>query len=410
AETPGPDVEEEEDFDAATQLFLIPNPDVEGEGPSNPDVGSPQTPPNLPKIPDMEVETPNPDVEGLGWPCLDPDVATQLFLPPNPDIEEEGPSDPDVGSPKPPKTPPKLPEIPDVEVETQNPDMEGPENPGTAPKEHQIPDVEGENPNPDVEGAPGPTQEDTEAPPILQVRRSRRLAKRRGGGASAGPTPKGHDQEPNPRPSPCPQRRQDRPGEGLEQALPSVSIKGNGWSSVSALPLQEAEQAEGAKRSLRPRAAPGPAHIRVLFTGLVASPALLVALGTLGGTEATSVSDCSHLVTDCIRRTLKFLCALGRGIPIVTPEWLLQSSQSGRLLSPGPFLPRDPLGERRFGFQLCPALARARAQPLLQGYQVHVTPSVRPCPKDMRDIVTCCGGTFLPQLPREHAVRGQRGQ
>ncbi|NXR46465.1 MDC1 protein, partial [Hippolais icterina] len=324
AETPHPDVEGEEDFDAATQLFLTPNPDVEGEGCSDPDVGSPQTPPKLPKIPDMEVETPNPDVEELGRPCLDPDVATQLFLPPNPDTEEEGPSDPDVGSPKPPKTSPKLPEIPDVEMETPNPDVEGPENPGTAPKEHQIPDV----------------------------RRSRRLAKSRGGGASAGPTPtpKGRDQEPNPRP----QRRQDRPGEGLEQALPSMSIKGNGWSSVSAPPLQEAKQAEGVKRILRPRAAPGPAHIRVLFTGLVASPALLVALGTLGGTEATSVSDCSHLVTDCIRRTLKFLCALGRGIPIVTPEWLLQSSQSGRPLSPGPFLPRDPLGERRFGFRLRP--------------------------------------------------------
>lgn len=62
----------------------------------------------------------------------------------------------------------------------------------------------------------------------------------------------------------------------------------------------------------------------MLFTGLVASPALLVALGMLGGTEATSVRDCSHLVTDGIRRTLKFLCALGRGIPIVTPQWLLQ--------------------------------------------------------------------------------------
>ncbi|NXO45593.1 MDC1 protein, partial [Locustella ochotensis] len=375
------------------------------------------------------VETPSSDVEGAGKPYPDPDVATQLFLPLNPDVEREGPSDADVGSPNPPKTPPKLPRSPDVEVETPNPDVEGTgepcpdpgvatqlflppdpdvehlESPKTAPKEPRVPDVEGESPNPDVGGAPGPAQEDAEAPPTPQVRRSQRLAESRGGGASGGPTPTGNGRglEAEPRP----QRRRAQAGVVLEQATPSMSRKGNGRGSVSATPPQEKEAAEGAKRSLRPRAVPGPAHIRVLFTGLVASPALLVALGTLGGTEATSVRDCSHLVTDGIRRTLKFLCALGRGIPIVTPQWLLQSSQGGRPLSPGPFLPRDPPCERRFGFRLRPALARAQARPLLQGYQVHVTPSVQPCPEDMQDIVTCCGGTFLPQMPREHAVRGQ---
>ncbi|XP_032939987.1 LOW QUALITY PROTEIN: mediator of DNA damage checkpoint protein 1-like [Catharus ustulatus] len=140
----------------------------------------------------------------------------------------------------------------------------------------------------------------------------------------------------------------------------------------------------------------------VLFTGLVASPALLVALGSLGGTEATSVQDCTHLVTDGIRRTLKFLCAMGRGVPIVTPEWLIQSSHGGVPLSPAPFLPRDPPPERRLRFRLSSALERARGHPLLQGYGVHVTPGVQPCPQDMKDIVTCCGGTFLPLPPREH--------
>ncbi|NXP40480.1 MDC1 protein, partial [Leiothrix lutea] len=376
ADTPKPDVEGPyPDPDVATQLFLPPDPDVEGEGSSHSDVGfskTPQSPPKRPEIPDVEAETPKPDVAGPRQPCPDPDVATQLFLPPNPDVEL-------------------------------------PESRKTALKEPQIPDVEGETPNPDVGGTPGPAQEEAEASPTPQVRRSRRLAESRGGVASSGPTPKGHDQEHKPRPSPTPrpQRRRDQTGTGLGQTTPSVSTKGNGRGSASAPPPQEEEEpAEGAKRSLRPRTAPGPAHIRVLFTGLVASPALLVALRTLGGTEATSVTDCSHLVTDGIRRTLKFLCALGRGIPIVTPQWLLQSAQGGRPLSPGPFLPRDPSHERRFGFRLRPALAQARARPLLQGYQVHVTPSVQPCPEDMRDIVTCCGGTFLPQLPREHAVRG----
>ncbi|NXQ07748.1 MDC1 protein, partial [Vidua macroura] len=375
--SPNPDVEGS--LGGHRMLLGGADPDVEEAAP-NPDVAAskrPQTAPKVPEIPDVEVNTPNPDVEELGSPGLDPEVATQLFLPP----------DPDVGCP---------------------------ESPKRDPDESQIPDVEQEAPNPDVGDPPSPAQEEAEAPPTLQVRRSRRLAESRGGGATRGsaPSQKGHSRgsKPRPSPKPCPQRGRNQAGAGLKVAPPSMSIKGNGQGSVVTSSPEEAEPTGDAKRRLRPRAAPGSAHIRVLFTGLVASPALRVALGTLGGTEATSVHDCSHLVTDGIRRTLKFLCALGRGVPIVTPQWLLESSHSGRPLSPGPFLPRDPSCERRFGFRLRPALARARERPLLQGYQVHVTPSVQPCPEDMRDIVTCCGGTFLPQLPREHAVRGQWGQ
>lgn len=42
----------------------------------------------------------------------------------------------------------------------------------------------------------------------------------------------------------------------------------------------------------------------------------------LGGGLAKGVGDMSHLVTDKVRRTVKFLCAVARGVPIVTPEWL----------------------------------------------------------------------------------------
>ncbi|NXS40339.1 MDC1 protein, partial [Balaeniceps rex] len=79
---------------------------------------------------------------------------------------------------------------------------------------------------------------------------------------------------------------------------------------------------------------------QVLFTGVVASPGMEVALKTLGGSMATSVFDCTHLVTDRVRRTVKFLCAVARGVPIVTPEWLHkvprgQGTGEGRPWGPG---------------------------------------------------------------------------
>lgn len=42
----------------------------------------------------------------------------------------------------------------------------------------------------------------------------------------------------------------------------------------------------------------------------------------LGGSLAKGVNDMTHLVTDKARRTVKFLCAVARGVPIVTPDWL----------------------------------------------------------------------------------------
>lgn len=44
-----------------------------------------------------------------------------------------------------------------------------------------------------------------------------------------------------------------------------------------------------------------------------------------------------------------------------------------------------------------------------QGYEIHVTPSVRPEPEDMRDIITCSGGTFLPTMPCTYGVRDRWG-
>ncbi|NWX59369.1 MDC1 protein, partial [Promerops cafer] len=340
-ESPNPDVEMS--LRGHRALLVDADPDVEADSP-NPDVAvskRPQTALKLPKSPDVEVETPNPAVEGPGRPCPDPDAATQLFLPPDPDVES-------------------------------------PESPEMAPNEPQIPDMEQKAPNPGVGGPPNLAQEEVEAPPTPQVWRSQRLAERRGDGASTGPAPTqnkcAQGSKTRPLAKPRPQKGQNRVGAGLEEATPSMSTKGTGRGLVLTPPPQEEDSAGGAKHRLRPRAAPSPAPIRVLFTGLVASPALLVALGTLGGTEATSVYDCSHLVTDGIRRTLKFLCALARGVPIVTPQWLLQSSHSGRPLSPDPFLPQDPSYERRFGFRLRPALARAQARPLLQVTMSPVSP------------------------------------
>ncbi|XP_034380148.1 mediator of DNA damage checkpoint protein 1 isoform X3 [Arvicanthis niloticus] len=142
---------------------------------------------------------------------------------------------------------------------------------------------------------------------------------------------------------------------------------------------------------------------KVLFTGVVDSRGERAVLA-LGGTLASSVNEASHLVTDRIRRTVKFLCALGKGIPILSLNWLYQSRKAGCFLPPDDYLVTDPEQEKNFNFSLRDSLSRARERRLLEDYEIHVTPGVQPPPPQMGEIINCCGGTVLPSMPHSYKL------
>ncbi|CAI5663737.1 unnamed protein product [Oreochromis niloticus] len=137
---------------------------------------------------------------------------------------------------------------------------------------------------------------------------------------------------------------------------------------------------------------------KVLFTGVMDEAGEKV-LARLGGSMAKGVGDMNCLVTDKVRRTVKFLCALAKGIPIVTTDWLEKSGKAGSFLPPSSFIVEDPEQEKKFNFSLHKSLRIASSQPLLKGYEVHVTRSVKPEPVHMKDIISSSGATFLPKMP-----------
>ncbi|KAI4811699.1 hypothetical protein KUCAC02_014576 [Chaenocephalus aceratus] len=126
--------------------------------------------------------------------------------------------------------------------------------------------------------------------------------------------------------------------------------------------------------------------------------------GSPGGRLAKGVADMNCLVTDKVRRTVKFLCAVAKGVPIVTTHWLEKSCKAGSFLSPNAFAVQDPEQENRFSFCLQESLRIASSQPLLQGYHIHVTESVQPEPVQMKDIIFCSGATLLPKMPSPEAA------
>uniref|UniRef100_UPI00398F8094 mediator of DNA damage checkpoint protein 1 isoform X2 n=1 Tax=Pristiophorus japonicus TaxID=55135 RepID=UPI00398F8094 len=140
---------------------------------------------------------------------------------------------------------------------------------------------------------------------------------------------------------------------------------------------------------------------KIMFTGLVDENGEKV-IKQLGGEVVESVHDSTHLVTDRIRRTVKFLCAVARGIPVVTPEWLIKCGKSSCFLPTSSFLVDDSEQEQKFNFKLAESLQKAKEQLLLQDYRVHMTAGVLPEPSQMDSIVQCSGATVLPKMPRAY--------
>ncbi|XP_045574504.1 mediator of DNA damage checkpoint protein 1 isoform X2 [Salmo salar] len=186
---------------------------------------------------------------------------------------------------------------------------------------------------------------------------------------------------------------------------PTGKGRGKRRASVESSPLAKTPRSSSvsALSSLSSPGTLGPARAatqsyKVLFTGVVDEEGGKV-VSHLGGSLAKGVADMTHLVTDRVRRTVKFLCAVARGVPVVTTDWLDKCGKVGRYLPTDRYLVKDREQENKFSFCLEESLRTASTQPLLQGYEVHVTRSVLPEPAQMKDIIVCSGARFLSTMP-----------
>ncbi|XP_036789539.1 mediator of DNA damage checkpoint protein 1 [Oncorhynchus mykiss] len=186
---------------------------------------------------------------------------------------------------------------------------------------------------------------------------------------------------------------------------PTGKGRGKRRAPVESSPLARTPRSSSASplSSLSSPGTLGPARAathsyKVLFTGVVDEEGGKV-VSCLGGSLAKGVADMTHLVTDRVRRTVKFLCAVARGMPVVTTDWLDKCGKVGHFLPTDRYLVKDREQENKFSFCLEESLRTASTQPLLQGYEVHVTRSVLPEPAQMKDIIICSGARYLSTMP-----------
>ncbi|KAJ1334845.1 hypothetical protein BSLG_007999 [Batrachochytrium salamandrivorans] len=96
----------------------------------------------------------------------------------------------------------------------------------------------------------------------------------------------------------------------------------------------------------------------------------------LGGTIVYNWEECTHLVTDRIRRTVKFLCAISAGKHILDIKWLEASKKEGKFSDISCCLENWPFT-------------------LFSGRQFFSTANVKPGHDELREILNAAGGDLI---------------
>ncbi|XP_043528088.1 mediator of DNA damage checkpoint protein 1-like isoform X3 [Frieseomelitta varia] len=137
---------------------------------------------------------------------------------------------------------------------------------------------------------------------------------------------------------------------------------------------------------------------KILFTG-ISSNDYNKLLTKLGASQVDNPTKCTVLVTDKVRRTVKFLCALALSVPIVSVDWLIASEKTGHFIELENYILKDSAAETKFRFKLEESLEKAKEHKLLEGYTLVVTPNVTPPPPELKNIIISCGGKALLRPP-----------
>lgn len=138
----------------------------------------------------------------------------------------------------------------------------------------------------------------------------------------------------------------------------------------------------------------------VLFTGLSDESYKTAAL-KLGALVTDNPGQATILVTDKVRRTFKFFCAVSRSIPIASVKWIEASKKVGHFVDSQTFILHDPIAENKFEFKLEQSLKRASEKQLLDGYTIIITPKVQqPTINEIKSMIQVSGGKTLVRAPR----------
>nr|SVE73424.1 EOG090X027U [Daphnia atkinsoni] len=147
----------------------------------------------------------------------------------------------------------------------------------------------------------------------------------------------------------------------------------------------------------------GKNRVVIRFSGFDSSEVSKAAL-KLGAGVAHNNRDATHLVMPTFMRTPKLLCCLPTVKFILSPRWIQESVQQGKLLDEQPYLLKETELERKMEIDLLKLLSLPQRDQLLKGKTFYITPSVVPSRSVLRDIVESSGGKVVAQPKSMKAI------
>ncbi|XVF62682.1 hypothetical protein PTKIN_Ptkin09bG0028200 [Pterospermum kingtungense] len=145
------------------------------------------------------------------------------------------------------------------------------------------------------------------------------------------------------------------------------------------------------------------ASVRVLFSNHLDEDIIKQQkkiLARLCISEASTISDATHFITDKFVRTRNMLEAIASGKPVVTHLWLESIGQVNIHIDEEAYILRDIKKEKELGFCMPVSLARARKRPLLQGRRILITPNTKPGKETISHLVTAVHGQAVERIGR----------
>eukprot|EP01080_Neovahlkampfia_damariscottae_P001707 gene1707-476_t len=167
--------------------------------------------------------------------------------------------------------------------------------------------------------------------------------------------------------------------------------------------VEETEEDKNKKIKLSPK---------VMFTGLADEKELKKyskMVVKLGGTISEDLNEITHLITDKVHRTKKFLCALNN-CSIVSLKWLNDSNRKKEFLDEEKYILRDIKAEKQFNFDMLESLKKRKILEneklkVFSNLNFYVSPNLPgPPQQDMMEIITSAGGNILNTIPTNSDV------
>jgi len=136
-------------------------------------------------------------------------------------------------------------------------------------------------------------------------------------------------------------------------------------------------------------------NIKVVFTAINSNRDNLKSIvQNLGGRVTNIYSECTHLITDRIARTVKFMCAFSSCKFIVTSDWILESAKQNRFANELQFILNDTEGEKYFNFNLQNSLQKRNPE-LFKGIVFYITHGCIPSPSLLKEMIESVGGNAV---------------